>query len=324
MTNSTDSRPSSNRAPPPGGTPARWTVAAFVYFTLHSLSALAAGPVPLPAADLGQTNIQDGDGGPGALLELITLGYGASRLTNSSGGSAPGSNQQQIEAAVLHPILVANTSWLGAYPGVEILVPFSHVYNDFAGAPSASSSGLGDITVAPFLQWSKIGPQGNLSLRAAIQFVMPSGKYRYVNPVNTGQGDWQASPYLAATWQVSPKWEFSGRLIYDWSSAAGVSAADGGPGSWQPGDFLILNTSVSYGASTNFRVGIGSYALRQLRSSRVDGFSQLDNLERVYAAGPVARWQVGNTTILAAAYREFGAENRPEGFSFNVRLQHPL
>jgi hypothetical protein len=225
---------------------------------------------------------------------------------------------------VIHPILVANTSWLGAYPGVEVFIPFSHVYNGFAGTPSASNSGLGDITVAPFLEWSNVGPQGNLSLRAALQFVMPSGKYRYVNPVNTGQGDWQVSPYLAATWQVSPKWEVSGRLIYDWSSAAGVSAADGGPGGWQPGDFLVLNSSASYAATTRLRVGIGSYMLRQLRSSTLDGISQPDNLERVSAAGPVARWQLGNTTILAAGYKEFGAQNRPEGFSFNVRLQHPL
>jgi hypothetical protein len=324
VTNSRDSRRSSNRATWLQCPSVRWTFTAVVLFTLRSFSALAAGPVPLPPADLGQTNIQDGDGGPGALFELITLGYGANRLTNSRGASVPGSNQQQIEAAVLHPIFVANTSWLGAYPGVEVLVPFSHVYNDFAGTPSASASGLGDITVAPFLQWSKIGPKNNLSLRAAVQFVMPSGKYGYVNPVNTGQGDWQVSPYLAATWHLSPEWELSARLIYDWSSAAGVSAADGGPASSQPGDFLVLNTSASYAATKKMRLGIGSYVLRQLRSSTVDGISQPDNLERVYAAGPVARWQVGNTTILAAGYKEFGAQNRPEGFSFNLRFQHPF
>jgi hypothetical protein len=68
----------------------RSILALAVLCSLRSFSALAAGPVPLPPADLGQTNIMDGDGGPGALLELITFGYGANRLTNPRGASVRG------------------------------------------------------------------------------------------------------------------------------------------------------------------------------------------------------------------------------------------
>jgi hypothetical protein len=44
------------------------------------------------------------EGGPGEMLELITVGYGAGRLAGPDGKSTPGSNEQQIETANLHPI----------------------------------------------------------------------------------------------------------------------------------------------------------------------------------------------------------------------------
>ncbi len=89
--------------------------------------AQAAPVAPLPPLDLGQTNILDGEGGPGRLLEIITFGSGAGRLADAEGHAAPGSNDQQVVSAVLHPILVSGASILGAHPGVEVLVPVSYV-----------------------------------------------------------------------------------------------------------------------------------------------------------------------------------------------------
>lgn len=297
---------------------------ALVLFTVTARAGAPAGPVPLPPTDLGETNILDGVGGPGALLEMTTTGYSANRLTDSQGSSLPGSNEQQIETVVLHPILVAPTSWGGAYPGVDVLIPFAAVRNDFGGAPAASAHGLGDIAIASSLQWSGIGAEENVFVRLALKVVVPSGKYSYDQPVNAGQGDWQLSPYVAMTWRMSPRWEFSGRMIYGWSSAASAVAANGVTGRWQPGDFVVLDTCASYALTPTTRLGIASYALRQLRSSKEDGISEWDSLQRVAAAGPVARWHMGQSTITLAGYKEFAAANRPEGFAANLRWLHPF
>ncbi len=295
--------------------------------------ALALGPrgadagqtEPLPPLDLGQANILDGEGGPGRLLEIITFGSGARRLADADGRSVPGDNDQQIISAVAHPILVSPASVLGAHPGVEVLVPVSHVNNGFAASGAGHDTGLGDTTVEPFLEWSSPHPKaGTVSARLALGVIAPTGDHHAAAAVNTGQGGWQVSFYLAVTWRVSSRWELSARAIYDWSGSARGRSAAGSRRRLQAGDQFALNASASYALTPAWRAGLGGYLLHQIGPARVDGVSMPDSLQRVFALGPVARWQVGRTAILVAAYGEFQARNRPEGMSANVRLQHPF
>ena len=285
-----------------------------------------AGPTePLPPLDLGQTNILDGEGGPGRLLEIITFGSGAGRLADADGRSVPGENNQQIISGVAHPILVSAATVLGAHPGVEVLVPVSYVNNGFTASGAGHDTGLGDMTVEPFLEWSSPHPKGGtVSARRGLGLVAPTGDYHAAAAVNTGQGGWQVSPYLAVTWRVSARWELSTRAIYDWSGSARGRAADGSRLRLQAGDQFALNASASYALTPAWRAGLGGYLLHQIGPARVDGVPTPDSLQRVFALGPVSRWQIGKTAILVAAYREFEARNQPEGLSANVRLQHPF
>ena len=288
-------------------------------------SAHTAPAEPLPPLDLGQTNILDGEGAPGRLLEIITFGSGAGRLADASGHAVPGSNDQQVISAVLHPILVSEASILGAHPGVEILVPVSYVHNGIAAAGAGYDTGLGDVTVEPFLEWSSAHQRaGTLSVRLALGVVAPTGDYGSAAAVNTGQGAWQVSPYLATTWRASRRWELSARAIYDWSGSSAGRSMAGARTRLQAGDQFALNASASFAITPAWRLGPGGYLLHQVGPASVDGASMPDSLQRVFALGPVSRWQVGKTTILAAAYREFEARNRPQGVSLNVRLQHPF
>ena len=280
---------------------------------------------PPPPLDLGQTNILDGEGAPGRLLEIITFGSGAGRLTDADGRSVPGDNDQHIISAIAHPILVSAASFLGAHPGVEVLIPVSYVNNGFAASGAGHDTGLGDMTVEPFLQWSSPHPKaGTVSARLGLGMVAPTGDYHAAAAVSTGQGGWQVSPYLAVTWRVSARWELSTRVIYDWSGSARGQAADGLRLRLQAGDQFALNASASYALTPVWRAGLGGYLLHQIGPARVDGVSTPDSLQRVFALGPVSRWQAGKTAILVAVYREFEARNRPEGVSANVRLQHPF
>ena len=287
----------------------------------------ASQPVAaLPPLDLGQTNILDAEAGPGRLLEIVSFGSGAWRLADANGRDVPGGAAQQVVTILVHPVLILDAKVLGAHPGVEALFPFGYVNNSFPAAGAGHDSGLGDITLAPFLEWSAAHPgPGSFSARFGLGMVAPTGAYSRSAAVNLGGGAWQVSPYLAVTWRTSRRWEVSARAIYDWSGWSVAQEASGGQSlRLQAGDQFALNASASYGLRPNFRAGVGGYLLQQVSEATTGGARIPDSLQSVYALGPVTRWQVGRTTLLFAGFREFGARNRPQGVSFNFRLQQPL
>lgn len=297
-----------------------------IWYTLATVAfappAAAQMVVPLPPADLGQTNILDGEGGPGGLLEIIATGSVANRIADADGNAVPGHPMQRSATLVLHPVYTSRLKVLGGWLGGEALVPVATVTVDPGGGQSHSATGVGDVTVAPFLQWSPPpGTERALSIRAGLQIVAPSGGHRSARPVNVGSGAWQVSPYLAVTKRLAGAWEVSGRAILDHSGTA--TADDASAPSVQPGDFAVLNLSVSRVVHQEWRFGIGGYMLRQITRSRVDSASQGD-LQRVFAAGPVMRRQIRRAVLIAAAYAEFGARDRPQGFSANLRFQQPF
>lgn len=284
-------------------------------------SAQSVPPPPLPPVDLGQTNILDGEGKPGGLFEAIGFGSLASRMTDASGNDVSGSNRQKIGSLVAHPIWVANATVVGAHPGVELLVPVTRIENDFAAGGSGHASGLGDVTIAPFLQWSAPPAAGSLSVRLALQVVAPVGQRHASDAVNVGQGSAQVSPYLAATWRLSDRWEVSARAIYDWSAATSQRTPDGNRLDVRPGALAAMNVSASWLWTPSLRIGAGGYALRQLTASSVGNMNDVGGRQQVYAAGPVLRWEQRGFVLLLAAFDEFGAHDRPEGVTFNARLQ---
>lgn len=213
---------------------------------------------------------------------------------------------------------------LGAYPGVEILIPYSDVRVNLANGPRSSAAGMGDITIAPFLQWSSPNKQaGSFSTRVAIQFVAPTGSHSAANPVNSGYGGWQISPYVAMSWRMTDRWEVSSRVIYDWADKVSMAASPGGPMYLaQAGRFAVLNTSISYALTPTARLGIGSYVLRQITQSNVNNSALPHSRQSVDAMGPVAGLSQGHVSAFLAAYREFSGINRLAGYSVNFRLQY--
>jgi hypothetical protein len=279
-------------------------------------------PIPLPPADTGQTNILDGEVLPGAMFEVIGYGTGANSLKDEDENTVGGRNRQRVYSLILHPGYVWNSKFLGAYPGVEVLIPFAHIQNSFSVPGSGSDSGPGDLTVAPFLQWSPPNfTKGAVSVRVALQISAPTGDYHASDAVDTGHGSWQLSPYVATTWRITDRWELSGRLIDDWSGVVDGMDANATPARLRAGNFLVLNASMSYPLAPQLRAGVGGYMLRQISPSTSNGQNVPQSLQSVNALGPVTLWNFRRCNLLFAAYREFGAKNRPEGVSANVRFQ---
>ena len=142
--------------------------------------------------------------------------------------------------------------------------------------------------------------------------------------MNTGQGAWQASPYLAMTWRPTDRMEVSGRAIYSVSGSADAVGLDEASVRVRAGQLAALNFSASYAVTDQLRAGVGGYGLWQLTDARVAGAPVPDQRERIYGLGPVARWRIGQLNVLGAVYGETAARNRPEGVSMNLRLQHPF
>lgn len=280
----------------------------------------AASPLPQPATNLGTTSFLDGEGGLGWLVEIIGSGYGAAQLNDANGNRLPGRNRQSIAGLAVHPVYGSEIKFLGGNLGIDAVIPLVYLDNDFAGT-AARAADIGDITVSPFIQWSKLNLLDRMfSMRIGLQVVAPTGHYAPTDPASIGQNIWQFSPYYAFTWRTSESWEISGRLTYDWSSSNQRPPAALQAISAQPGDQLALNLSASYAISEQWRVGIASYSLHQLSDTKVNGIAISESRQRVFGVGPGLRWSSGPSTVIANFYREFGAQSRAEGYQAILRV----
>jgi len=288
-------------------------------------SARAASPVPQPPLDLGQTSFLDGEAGPGGLFEIIGNGYVASQFTDASGRRVAGTNRQWIDSVILHLAYVSDLPLAGGLLGAEALIPVSILHLQVPGMPQATQGGLGDVTVAPFIEWSNISVwQRPMSIRLAIQATAPTGQYSSNDPINPGSDAWQVSPYLAFTWRISDRWEISGRSIYDWSGQSNRPPAFLDAANSRAGDQFAQNLSVSAAITDDWRIGVAGYGLWQLGDTQVDGQAVPGSREQVIGVGPGLLWSDGHATVIANLYEEIEARNRPRGTSAVLRFLYPF
>jgi hypothetical protein len=259
------------------------------------------------------------------LFEAIGSGYVASQFTGASGQRVPGTNRQWIGTVIVHLAYVSNVALAGGWLGAEALIPFSALHLEVPGTSHATEGGLGDVTFAPFIEWSKLPVwQRLLSIRLAIQATAPTGQYSSTDPINAGSDAWQVSPYLAFTWRVSDRWEISGRSIYDWSGRSGRPPVSLDAANTQAGDQFAQNLSVSAGITDHWRLGVASYGLWQLGDTRVDGHAVPKSRQQAIAVGPGLLWSDGHATVIANVYEEVETQNRPRGTSAVLRLLCPF
>jgi hypothetical protein len=307
------------------GSPAPYRILAtlFLMSTGHSAVAQAPAtpPVAQPAINLGQTSFLDGEAGPGLLVEFIGDVVSADTLRGSRGEARDADLDLRASTLLTHLAYVSNVHMLGARLGAESLVPIVDLRQSPTGQAASKATQIGDLTLAPFMQWSHISLLGRpLSIRLATQFTAPTGSYRSDRTTNVGQNAWQVAPYLAATWRAAPKLEVSGRATYAWSSRNRAPSPIYAASSVQAGNQLSVNLSTSYAISARWRLGVAGYIYRQTSDSRIDHREQPHFRQRVDALGPGLRWQGGRFWLLCATYFEFSARNRPEGVHTVLRL----
>jgi anthranilate 1,2-dioxygenase (deaminating, decarboxylating) large subunit len=214
--------------------------------------------------------------------------------------------------------------------GLNVMLPIvsldmdSPVLND-------NGTGLGDLLVGPYLQWDPImGEKGPLMLnRIELQTIWPTGDYDDSKSLNQGSNHFSFNPYWAATVFLGPKATVSWRLHYLWNDEndefrggkkTGKSDVDL---KLEPGQAVHANFTAAYEVMPKqLRLGINGYWFDQISDTKIEGDKDDDD-EKVFAIGPGLVYHFSQDThLFANAYFESGAENRPEGDRFNLRVVH--
>ncbi|KAB1085358.1 hypothetical protein F4V91_02240 [Neorhizobium galegae] len=275
---------------------------------------------PLPAMALGTTTFLDAEGGPGTLVHWNSTAYVANRVNDGSGNAAPVDFRTDSQGAVLHVAHTSKMKFLGAYVGAEVLLPIAHV-RVRSGQLSESTTGIGDPILGAVLQWTGKKLLGKpFAARLDLNVAVPIGSYDRDNLVNIGNKAWSISPYLALTWQPVDRFEISSRITYNWMSKSTAPPYATKLANWQAGEQLAINLSGSYELSKTWRIGIGGYTLQQVSDSKAEDQRILGARQRVWGVGPGVRWSHGNQMLILTAYKEFAAENRPEGYQGGLRM----
>jgi hypothetical protein len=209
---------------------------------------------------------------------------------------------------------------LGANVGVETLLPLTYLHLEQAGL-HASAAGAGDLLVGTYLQWSHRSLFGRpFAMRLDMDVTAPTGPYAADHALNLGEDVWQIFPHFAWTWRVTDKWEISDRTTYNWSAENNRPPTSPDAQSVQAGDQISNNLSASYALDQNWRIGLASYQLEQLSDTRVNDQPVSESRERVFGMGPGVYWTQGHVIVIADVYKEFMAQNRPEGYQGVLRL----
>ncbi len=178
-----------------------------------------------------------------------------------------------------------------------------------SAARSDSASGISDLYPMASLKWQ----QGNHNFMVYTMASAPLGAYDANRLAGVGIGHWALDGGLGYTF-VSP----SG---FEFSVTAGLTYNFVNPATqYQSGTDGHVDFGVSYALSDTFYLGAVGYLYNQLSSDTglaatlPDGFRS-----RVAGVGPQLGWSLTLGPVAAElglrGYKEFAAENRPEGWN---------
>ena len=276
----------------------------------------------LPPVNLGFTSFMDGGfpAGPGVYFSQYGQYF-------DSQGSPP-----DVEAAVsLTQLLILWDKELPfrSKPGFNVILPVASVeLSGISGPPRDNGAGLGDVLIAPEIQFDLITDDcGNPLLvhRFEAQCIIPTGKYSNTREVNPGSGFFSFNPYWSATAWLTPKLTTSVRTHYLWNATNDDPSVNlpGAPSSVKAGEAFHMNFTSAYEVCPKrLRVGVNGYWLKQTTDVEFDGVDVPGLREQVFGIGPglLYSFTEDQTSLLFVnTYFESSARNRPEGFRLNMR-----
>ncbi|MEO5590251.1 MAG: transporter [Gemmatimonadaceae bacterium] len=298
-------------------------VVMFVAVNLVS-ARLATAQVSMPPVNMGGTSFMDGVAGPGLLIEPGVIEYyHASRFVDADGRKIPGDNSIVVRSNLLHVGYITTRRLLGAFYGVEFLLPVASIDVDTDFGPKGRRSGVGDLIISPLIiEWPNRKLLGKPYFsRFSVLAVLPTGSYEASRPVNVGSNSGGAFAYYSFTLLFRPQLETSWRIFYLWNAQNPKPFTALSASTAQAGQAIHANYAVSYAISPSLRIGANGYAFQQLNEHRLGGTSLTKSRERVVAFGPGVVLSSGFWSAIANVDVETFTRNRPEGYRLNVTLR---
>lgn len=294
---------------------------------------VAAQAYDLPTVNLGMTSFMDGGlpAGPGWYSQTYFQNYDSTKFMDHQGNKLP-----LPKTDLNYQVLVEQLSYMSnvrvgdhAALGLNFLIPFVSKMDMDDGLNNAAikaQGGFGDMIIGPFIQFDPVMEAGGPKFvhRVEFQVNLPTGSYDRNKNINPSNNAVSLDPYWAATYWFNPKWTASTRIHYLYNFKNNdPNYTYGNADNIQAGQAIHANFATDYAVTPQLRLGINGYWLKQITDNEVNGEKVKGTREQVWAIGPGAMYSFSkNDHVVANAYFEQDAENRPEGTRLQVRYIH--
>lgn len=297
------------------------------------MTAVAAHAYDLPTVNLGMTSFMDGGlpAGPGWYSQTYFQNYDSNKLMDHEGNKLPLPKTDLNYQVMVEQISYMSNVRVGDHGalGLNFLVPFVSKMDMDDGLNNAAikaQSGFGDLMIGPFIQFDPVmGANGpKFVQRVEFQVNLPTGSYDRDKNINPGNNAVSLDPYWAATYWFNPKWTASTRIHYLYNFKNNdPNYTYGTADDIQAGQAIHANFATDYAVTPQLRLGVNGYWLKQVTDNEVNGEKVKGTREQVWAIGPGAMYSFSkNDHVVANAYFEQDAKNRPEGTRLQVRYIH--
>jgi hypothetical protein len=235
-------------------------------------------------------------------------------LNDADGDDLPVDLDLMAYAQAIRPIYITKWKVLGAYYGMDVLVPFIYTDLEVSGA-SDSNFNLGDVFVEPVtLSWHT----KRVDVGVGYGFWAPTGEFNDSNPltqaVSPGKGFWSHMLTAGATvfFDKEKTWALSGLGRYEIhmeNEDTGVT----------PGQTFTLEWGVSKTLAKVWDVGLVGYYRQQTTEDDGGGNNELDSVASVGPEVSVFIPKLKMFTSLRYLY-EFAASDQPQGNTVTLTL----
>lgn len=188
------------------------------------------------------------------------LGHYGGDLYNGEGKRVAGTSASAWFNAFRF-VKVSNIKVLGGDWAGHVILPVVHQRLNLGGV-SASASGLGDLTIDPFIvAWHK----GDWHWTVGLDINLPTGRYKSGDPRKSiGANYWSIEPIFAFTWLSQGGWEVSAKLMTTSRAATTTTARPPARRSRNTTPATTSTWTTSSGAAS----APGAWACRVTTSSR--------------------------------------------------------
>jgi hypothetical protein len=248
------------------------------------------------------------------VLEYVNV-YSADRVNDGQGQAVPipGFKVNAVAAAT-RIAWVTNTPVMGGQLVAHAILPLVKVKVSAAGQ-SSSSSGLGDVSLGAGVAWHH-SPQ--LHSVAALDIVLPVGRYDATRAVNVGRNYASIQPAYLVSW-IDPN-----GLNADAKIGLNLNRTNKDT-DYRSGNELNIDYALGWGLGNGWVVGVGGNIYQQLSDDKRHGQSVPGAKGRAYSAGPNLKYDSGKGWFITAKLaKEFSVRSRSEGTQFWIKTTIPF